>query len=191
MKISNSERKLNNKGFSLIELIITIAIMLIMVGAATVTVSMLDSSYVEDAERGIKDYIGMGRTKSMTVAAKDWYVSISKEGNQYYAYLYKVEEVKVEGGVLTTEDKHILIEKTELGTKIDIEFGVDKTSMTNVDAANVLEFHFDSATGKIKSVVFNGVTQMISGGIGYIGIGRNDYEINLKVYINTGKCERE
>ena len=90
MKISSSEKKLNNKGFSLMELIVVLAIMIVMVGAATVTVSMLDSSYVEDAERGIKDYIALARTKSMSVAAKDWYVSISKEDADYYVSLYKI-----------------------------------------------------------------------------------------------------
>ncbi|MBQ2981147.1 MAG: prepilin-type N-terminal cleavage/methylation domain-containing protein [Lachnospiraceae bacterium] len=191
MKISNSERKLNNKGFSLLELIITIAIMLIMVGAATVTVSMLDSSYVEDAERGIKDYISMARTKSMTVAAKDWYVSISKEGNTYYAYLNKIEEVAAAGGAGGTVDNHVQVDKIELGAKLSIKFGVDKTSMTTIDAASVLELHFDSATGKIKNVVLNGNPQSITGGIGYISITRNDYKISLKVFMNTGKCERE
>ncbi|MBQ5918232.1 MAG: prepilin-type N-terminal cleavage/methylation domain-containing protein, partial [Lachnospiraceae bacterium] len=89
MKKTSSKRKLNNRGFSLIELIVTLAIIVILAGAAAVTVSMLDSSYVEDAERGIKDYISLGRTKSMSVSASDWYVTVAKEDADYYVYLYK------------------------------------------------------------------------------------------------------
>lgn len=192
MKISNSKRKLNNKGFSLIELIVTIAIMGILVGAAVVTVSMLDSSYVEDAERGIKDSLSLARTKSMSVVAKDWYVAIKKESSEYYTYLYKViEEVVEEGGVDTTVEKDILIEKRNIGKKITIKYGVDKDSMLTVEGTNELELHYDSATGKIKEVTYAGSPVTISSGLGYLGISRNDYNTVLKVFYNTGKCERE
>lgn len=192
MKISNSKRKLNNKGFSLIELIVTIAIMGILVGAAVVTVSMLDSSYVEDAERGIKDSLSLARTKSMSVAAKDWYVAIKKESSEYYTYLYKViEEVVEEDGVDTTVEKDILIEKRNIGKKITIKYGVDKDSMLTVEGTNELELHYDSATGKIKEVTYAGSPVTISSGLGYLGISRNDYNTVLKVFYNTGKCERE
>ncbi len=190
MKINNSELKLNNKGFSLIELIVTIAIIAIMAGAAAVTVSMLDSSYVEDAERGLKDSIGMARTKSMSVSAKDWYVSIGKEGSSYYACLYKVEES--DSGVET-----ILIEKEELGAKIKMTYTKDKdyaVSFKTISGNNKLELHMDPATGKVNKVVYgdgSGEPEDISEGIGYIGISRNDYKIILKVFYNTGKCERE
>ena len=194
MKINNSERKLNNKGFSLMELIVVLAIMVVMAGAAAVTVSMLDSSYVEDAERGIKDYISMARTKSMSVAAKDWYISLTKEGNDYYVNLFKVTEEIVEvGGVDETVEKVTLIEKKKLGAKITIKY-LDKSDSTpkTVDASMNLDMHFDAATGKINSVKIGGTTgDGMTDGIGYINIVRNDYAINLKVFFNTGKCERE
>lgn len=192
MKINNSERKLNNKGFTLMELIVVVAIMIVMAGAAAVTVSMLDSSYVEDAERGIKDYISMARTKSMSVSAKDWYVSITKEGNEYYANLYKVTvEIVASGGVDTEVTKVTLIEKQKLGAKITISFRSEDGTVTNLDASNNLELHFDSATGKVNLVKLGAATPGIGSGIGSIGIKRNDYAINLKVFYNTGKCERE
>lgn len=192
MKISNSERKLNNKGFSLIELIVVVAVMVITVAAATVTVSMLDSSYVEDTERAIKDYIGIARTKSMSVAAKDWHIAIGKEGTEYYTYLYKTVEKKVlEGGVEVIKEETTLMEKKKLSKKVQPSFGIKTDSMVNIDASNVLKIHFDAATGKICKVTLGGVNQDITSGIGYIGLVRNDYDINLKLFYNTGKCERE
>lgn len=192
MKISSSERKLNNKGFSLLELIVTISVMLVLVGIAVATVAVLDSSYVQDAERGIKDYVSMARTKSMSVAAKDWYMSVSKEDSDYYAYLYKVVEKKVEeGGVLVTKEEISLFEKKKLGAKLDIYFGNDTTSMTKVDDDNPLKIYFDPSTGKVKMVTVGSGSMDITSGIGYIKIVRNDYEAVLKVFYNTGKCERE
>lgn len=198
MKISSSEKKLNNKGFSLMELIVVLAIMIVMVGAATVTVSMLDSSYVEDAERGIKDYIALARTKSMSVAAKDWYVSISKEDADYYVSLYKIVEKEVEdAGVVTSITEEYLVEKKKLGAKISISYGSkvdeDDEAITWSDISNgdKVNLHFDPATGKVNSVFHNVASVSVSSGIGYINITRNDYKINLKVFYNTGKCERE
>ena len=121
MKIDSSERKLNNEGFSLMELIVVMAIMIVLAATAAVTVSMLDSSYVEDAERGIKDYISLGRTKSMSVSASDWYVTVGKEGKDYYVYLYKdVKKIVSDGGVDKEITETVLVEKKKIGTKISI-----------------------------------------------------------------------
>lgn len=192
MKISNSERKLNNKGFSLMELIVVVAIMIVMVGAATVTVAMLDSSYVEDAERGVKDYIAMARTKSMSVSAKDWYMAVGKKDAEYYAYLYKVIEVPIsedpDDGV---EEQVVLVEKKTLGKKLNISFGTTEADVIDITSTNELQLHFDSATGKIKEVKVGPTSFATTSGIGNIYITRNDYDIKLKVFFNTGKCERE
>ena len=196
MKKTSSKRKLNNRGFSLIELIVTLAIMVVLVAAAAVTVSMLDSSYVEDAERGIKDYISLGRTKSMSVSASDWYVTVGKEGKDYYVYLYKdVKKIVSDGGVDEEITETVLVEKKKIGTKISITYRVKMEQPAKaVTEEKGLEFHFDPATGKIVNVKCDGgyvASDYMASGIGYIGISRNDYEINLKVFFNTGKCERE
>ena len=192
MKIRNSERKLNNKGFSLMELIVVVAIMIVMVGAAAVTVSMLDSSYVEDAERGIKDYIALGRTKSMSVSAKDWYMSVVKDGSDYYACLYKVVEEPIsddpDAGV---EEKVYIVEKKKLGNKLTIGFGTTEDNKIDITSTNELQLHFDATTGKIKEVKVGPTNFATTSGIGNIYITRNDYDIKLKVFFNTGKCERE
>lgn len=193
MKIDSSERKLNNEGFSLMELIVVMAIMIVLAATAAVTVSMLDSSYVEDAERGIKDYLAMARTKSMSVAATDWYMSIGKEGSDYYAYIYKVDTKEINtGGVISYEYPESLLEKKKLGAKISITYVNGSGSAVDITSSNKLKIYFDSATGKVKKIMYGSSEQtMSSTGIGYIGIARNDYDINLKVFYNTGKCERE
>lgn len=193
MNMRNSQRQLNNKGFTLMELIVVLAIIVVMAGAAAVTVSMLDSSYVEDAERGIKDYIALGRTKSMSVSAKDWYVVVTKKNGDYYACLYKVtQEIEEIEGVKKPKTTTSLIEEKELGTNISMYF-TDGNSINDklIDDTNELYMYFDPSTGKINNVVYGTTSADIGSGIGYISIKRNDYVISLKVFYNTCKCERE
>ena len=81
-----------------------------------------------------------------------------------------------------------------MGAKINITYRAEKSDKANVvDDKATLELHFDPSTGKINQVIYNGLPQTadVTSGIGYIGIQRNDYKIDLKVFYNTGKCERE
>ena len=198
MKIRENQRKLNNKAFTLMELIVVVAILIVMAGAAAVTVSMLDSSYVEDSERAIKDYISLGRTKSMSVSAKDWYITISKEGSDYYVSLYKVvEKSAVIEGVTQQVSETSLVEQKKLGAKVSVAYSFytspNTYEMRNIIDTMKLEMHFDPATGKITKVKYgdNENADAVAAGIGYIGLKRNDYDAKLKVFFNTGKCERE
>lgn len=182
MKIKSSEKKLNNKGFSLIELIVVIAIMVALVGAVFASSSILDGSYVRDAESGIKDYITMARSKSMSVAAKEWYMTITKDGDMYVARLCKTTEDGED--VVTT-----IVDEQELGKKVDITFGKG-ASMTHIDSTVDLKIYFKRSTGSVDKVVVGGIEQDKTG-IGYIGVTCGTYEITMKVFYNTGKCERE
>lgn len=179
----NLEGKLNNRGFSLIELIVVIGVMVALVGAVIVSSSILDSSYAKDAESGIKDYITMARSKSMSVAAKEWFMAITKDGDMYVARLCKT----VEDG---EDDVTTVVDEQELGNKVIITFGVGG-AMSTIDAATDLKIYFNSSTGKVNKVLVGGVNSDISEGIGHIGVTCGTYEITMKVFYNTGKCERE
>ena len=61
----------------------------------------------------------------------------------------------------------------------------------DITSTNELQLHFDAATGKIKEVKVGPTSYATTSGIGNIYITRNDYDIKLKVFFNTGKCERE
>ena len=173
----------------MLELIVTIAVMVVLVATVIASSSVLDGSYVKDAERGVEDYITIARSKSMSVAARDWYMTISKDGSAYVVRLNKVVEIVNEEDDTVTYNT-VLVDEQELGNKVTVTFGKD-AAMQTISAENELDISFDPATGKVDKVRLNGTDVDISAGIGYIGIKRGTYDITLKVYYNTGKCERE
>lgn len=186
MRTKNSEKKLNNKGFSLIELIIVIALMIALVAAVFASSSILDSSYGKDAESGIKSYVSMARTKSMSVAAKKWYLKLTKEDKEYVVKLCKVTDSETE----PVQEITSVIEERSIGNKVTVKFGT-KDSKKVVDASSELKMYFNSSTGKIEKVFMGNEEISMSDGIGYFEITCGTFNLTMKVFYNTGKCERE
>lgn len=184
--MKRSRAHLNNKGFSLIELIVVLAIMVVLVAMVFASSSILDGSYVKDAERAVTDYVAMARSKSMSVAAKSWYITVTQEDGEYVIKLYKETE---EGEGEDQEKVTQLMESEKLGSKVTMSYGKD--TKTTITSANELKMYFDASTGKVKEVKLGNNKQNINDGIGYIGIVSGTYDITLKVFYNTGKCERE
>lgn len=188
MKTKRLSSHLNNEGFSLVELIVVIAIMVVLIAVAIVSASMVDSSYVKEMEQGVEDYYAMTRTKSMSVSAKEWYMELTTESGEYTIKMCKVVEEAVEGG--TSELKTVEVDKDVYNDKIKVVFN-DGVSERELSSSAPLRIYFDAASGKVKKVTIDGIEQDISSGIGRIGISRNDYDIVMKLFYNTGKIERE
>lgn len=186
----SDDKSLGNKGFSLVELIVVITIMVIFVAIAVVSSSVIDSSRVKEVERGIDDFANMARAKSMSVAAKEWYMELTTVDGEYVTYIYKVEVVELSDG--SEEYKHINVDGDVYNDSVTVTFN-DGNSVTTIKEDSELRIYFDAATGKVKKITIgddeDGVD--ISGGIGLISIKTDVYESTLKFFYNTGKIERE
>lgn len=182
----------DNKGFSLIELIVTMAIMVVFVAVAIISSSVIDTSRVQEVERGIDDFVGLARSKSMSVSAKHWYMELTTKDGVYVTKLYKVEEVEVSEGVY--EDKVIEVDREEYNDKVSVTFsfkdGVDEKTYT-IDENSPLCIYFSSTTGKVSDIQVDGSSVNISSGIGHIKIAAQSDDATLKFFYNTGKIERE
>lgn len=187
MKTKMQSSHLNNKGFSLMELIVVMAIMVVLVAVGIASSSILNSSYAKEVEQGIEDYVSLARSKSMSVSAKEWFMVLTTENGEYMTKLCKTTEETVGEA---TQTKTTDIEKNEYNSKVTVEFN-DGVNSWNIDEDSPLCMYFDSATGKVKKVTVAGVEVDITSGIGRVEIVSGSYEITMKIFYNTGKCERE
>lgn len=187
MKTKMKSSHMNNKGFSLLELIVVMAIMVVLVAVGIASSSILNSSYVKEVEQGIEDYVSMARSKSMSVSAKEWFVVLTTENEEYMAKLCKTTE-EVVGEV--TQTKTVDVDKDEYNKKVTVVFN-DGVNKWDIDKDSPLCIYFDSATGKVKKVTVAGADVDISNGIGRVEIASGNYDITMKIFYNTGKCERE
>lgn len=184
---SHLNRGINNKGFSLMELIVVIAIMAVFVAVAIASSSILSTSNVKEVEQGIEDYVTMARTKSMSVSAKEWYMMVTVEDGDYVTKLCKTVEESVGE---TTELKTVEVDENDYNNSVTVTFK-DGVSSWVIDEATPLCIYFDSATGKASKVTVAGTNASIANGIGRIEISDGSYDIVMKIFYNTGKCERE
>jgi len=189
MKTNSTTTHLNNGGFSLIELIVVMAIMVAVVAGVFASVTLVDSSYAKEVQRGVEDYVDLTRTKSMSVSAKEWYMTVTVEDDVYATILNKVEEVVVEEGVdpelVTTS-----VDKESFNSRASVAFD-DGAGGKPITEDMPLDIYFSASTGKISKVTVGGAQADLSNGIGRIIITSGDYEVVLKLFYNTGKCEKE
>lgn len=129
-------KKVNNKGFSLIELIVTIAIMAVVTGGAVSLYSYLSTAKVRQCYTGINDELGVTRTNAMSKKGK-WSVVVKFDGNKYYAVSMK-------------DGKEF--DKTELGKKGDFKL----TYMKLPDgAAAATEVEITDSASTWPTIMFN------------------------------------
>lgn len=193
MKIRKIRKHLNNgnignEGFSLIELIVTIAIMIVFVAVVIISTSVIDTSRVKEVERGIDDFAGMARSKSMSVSAKAWYMEVTTIDGDYVTKLCRVDETDAVNGVKSEYTTNVDIET--YNNKVKVSFS-DYVSTYKIDNSAPLRVYFNSSTGKVSQITVNNVPIDISNGVGKIMIDAESYNATLKFFYNTGKIERE
>jgi len=174
MKMKNREKNLGNRGLTLVELLIVIAIMVILTGGVLSGFGILHNGRVKEAAYGINDYILELRMKSMSVAADGFNLSI-KKGTDGYA----LELNKKEG-----EDE-VLIKSLELSPQVVADFN-------DIEIENAV-ITMDKSTGAVKTITINDeevdlTAGLESGKFKFVSGGR---ERSLTLYYNTGKTEIE
>ena len=187
LKSKTSNLNIDNKGFSLVELIVVIAIMVVFTAVVIISSSVIDSSRVKEAERGIDDYVSLARSKSMSVSAKSWYMELTTEDGEYVTKLCMVEEVD-DGGVI--HDEIIDVDRDVYSSKISVSFK-DKNTSYDIQSGAPLRIYFSPSTGKVSKITVGAKDADISSGIGHITIDSQSYSATLKFFYNTGKIERE
>lgn len=180
----HDKKKLNNRGASVIELLIIMAILAVLLSGSIIAFTIIDSGNIKQASRTTKTYIEKTRSSAMSVAADEWSFTLTRSGNDYIANVYKT---------YTNADDEVVTDKMEekaLGTRISASFVAGTTELP-INENDVVKIVFDPSTGSVKKVTFNdGVYSPTENMISIkFKVGNNENNVNL--YFVSGKAEIE
>ena len=194
MQEKNRRNRKKNSGFSMVELIVTVAILaIISVGAFIVSGSQYGWKLNHATER-LDSALDKAMVQSMSKSDTAGLIVYELNG-EYFAAMIK--ESCREGNIYrVTEDK--VVEKYSLGKEpltITLSYkGKDGTAVSDVTLINqssesnissAAEFLYDRSTGAIKTVKVNSVESYYTG----INLKMSDREAQIKVSAATGKHE--
>ena len=128
----------NNKGFSLVELIVVIAIMVILTGLISMGVGMAVSKPADECVAKIKSTLQNIRVTTM--GKYDAHVEIYKQNNQIYA-----KEIMVEDSTGTTSTKVNLVGTK--GVQLFYELDSSGTYVELVEGGPSLLIYYDRSSG--------------------------------------------
>lgn len=177
-------KKLNNRGATLIELLIVIAILGVMMGGTIVAFSVLNSGNVKEAARTTKSTLEKTRTSAMSVVADEWTFVVENVDGSIKTYANKV---------YTNEEDEVVTEKKEeslLGSKVTATF-IAETSEVPLNSGDKLQIVFDSSSGSVTSVKVNDTTYSPSTATVSIRYAVGSKKNDVKVYFVSGKVEIE
>lgn len=161
---------MNNKGFSLIELIVTIGILAAITGSLIWSTSFLEAGNTRKCAEQIDALLGKARIETMS-KSDDYSLVIYQDAEKYYA--------RITSTPLTDTTKG-----TELGShKIKIYYRVEgEASDRQVLGAAQLVLQFDKSTGAFKPPAVGGIVTYINIKTTAGGTGRYVYLVGT-----TGK----
>lgn len=134
--------KLDKKGFSLIEILITIAIIVIVSVSTTVFMSTLLNAKEEKAVNALRSNIESLRTLSMSVSG-NYYLEIANKEGTIYITSYK-------------DGEELESKKLASGVNLSLFYTKeDSTTGTNLEAGDNIFLEFNKTTGEISGFYLN------------------------------------
>lgn len=154
-RMSGKERQLNNKGFSLLELLIVMAIIVIVSVATTVSLTVISKGNAKKVNKNLYSTLSSLKTTTMSKSG-DWYMEIVKSGNQYEINTYKEVDVKDADGNVTGKES-VLDESYKCSaSRISIAYKTNLKSDENdsiaIDDNHSIRVRFSRSDGSCKEV---------------------------------------
>ena len=185
--------KKDNRGVTLVELVIAIAIMGILVGFFVVGTGYINNSVAKGAANSIKT--GIGQTRVKTMGQKETYLYIYKDGQSYM--METVNKGSKTGDPITTEKKEKIAK-----SKATVSFKINKNTggsigPTTIDGSNYLLIGFNRENGKLdlsgETLNFDGTSKTVTSATDessiVINVVSGPYDYEIKVHAATGKVE--
>lgn len=146
----------DNKGFSLVELVIVLAIMAALSGTIFYSFSLMTGQYARECANNVSAALEKEKNYSLTRSASvDCYMEIVKDGNSYVARYYVPESAIAEGNDLTGNGADwIFAEEHTIGkSRVNITYQIGSGSEITVDDDTSVKFVYNRISGALKAVV--------------------------------------
>lgn len=147
------ERKIdkNNKGMSLIEIIIVVAILSAMIGITGFGISMISGKPAEECAQKFCSTIQHART--MTMGKSKMSIVLCRDSNGMLSAKEVSEKVLDNDGNMETEERVNVVGEKDVTVNCYLTDG----SSIEITGTNTLEFIFDRGSGAIRTTKVNGV----------------------------------
>ena len=172
--------KKDNKGFSLVELVVVIAIMAVLTGFIFYSFSLLTGQDARQCASNLSTALDKEKNYALTRSGTaDCYLELTKTTDGYFVAYYVPKNALVDG---TGAGDYVELEKQKLGKKnVDISCTLGGSAVTVTEAAP-LRVVYDRVSGAFKKVSVGSST----GECTKITVKRGrTYELTL--YTATGK----
>ncbi len=171
-------------GFSLIELIVVIGIMVVLAGVAVLSYNIVRRSNVDKAASNITSAYNKARTYAMSKSGT-WSLEVKKTDGTYYGYIYQT----------STDGTTTKVNTYELGKYYTLEFSSDDSLTATINNSDSVIIEFN-ANGSIKSVNLGDGTNYYTDGssTGTYCVFHMEYGSrsgSVTVYYSTGKSVKE
>lgn len=167
----------NNTGFSLVELVVVIAIMAILTGVISVGLSSLMGKQAQKCSKTIES--SLNNIRIQTMARRSVTARLKKDGDNYVL----VTATRV-------NDTDPATEKTDIvgGEKVNVYFSTDSAGTKQPVTETGIDIVFDRASGELYT--FGEASAATSdGGKYYLYIEQGSKSYTIRIYKETGKIE--
>ena len=185
----NMKQLNKNAGFSLLELLIAVAIMAVLIGASLTTYRVVSKSNVKKASGSINDILSLARERAKTIAADEWNATIEADGKSVVVKLVKA--------VKNSDDSYteVVLDEAEIPSNVDVKFvdrfGNEGLIDSKSGAYQKISIAFEPLTGAVKNVYYNGdrsnKMDISKGKMQIISFYGNKKSSTISLYFVTGK----
>lgn len=181
-----------NKGFTLLEVVVVLAIMVIVLGLSATGFSMLNKTRTKSAAKTIESKMDQLRHSSMSRDG-EWWSEIEYKDSKYYITVKHNETIETKvGDVVTVNVNEINDTYEELGLGMTLYFKDGEGAEKDITQSGLI-IKFDRKSGAITSITDKAGTDLRAADskVGHIIVRDNGGEKEYKVvlYYKTGQID--